>query len=148
MTTFPQLLSRIFNVLFFEPNNIFNNIVHLKSAQTCCFDDRVITCAASHRMARTAHVQHDIPQSMNHAEWTRTVQSCARNFSSTLPAHCRLSLRCLPMGGGGVMHVGAETVSCTLSYCASQRIFARASTVTPDLAGSAPLSKRPNIALL
>ena len=101
MTTFPQLLSRIFNVLFFEPNNIFNNIVHLKSAQTCCFDDRVITCAASHRMARTAHVQHDIPQSMNHAEWTRTVQSCARNFSSTLPAHCRLSLRCLPMGGGG-----------------------------------------------
>ena len=82
MTTFPQLLSRIFNVLFFEPNNIFNNIVHLKSAQTCCFDDRVITCAASHSMARTAHVQHNIPQSMNHAEWTRTVQSCARNFSS------------------------------------------------------------------
>ena len=145
MTTFPQLLSRIFNVLFFEPNNIFNNIVHLKSAQTCCFDDRVITCAASHSMARTAHVQHDIPQSMNHAEWTRTVQSCARNFSTTLPPIVGFRFDVCPWGG--VMHVG-ETVSCTLSYCASQRIFARASTVTPDLAGSAPLSKRPNIALL
>ena len=115
LTTFPNFFLRTFSLtLFFNLNSL-----QQLCAFALCANMLVCHCAftrfASNSMARTAHLHHEISSPWTTQAWTCTVLSCAKNFHP--PSRpLELSLRCPAEWGraGGVMRVGAESVSCTL----------------------------------